>query len=180
MNSLSDIISNKPLALAILSSIQTGLDFPIHLAGSTRRNVVQEALDTAIRDINEHSKGQLFQRFIEFGPKEPDVSSKNYLDDTECESCIEFIHSHMVNRFKGELAELLAIEPCANLIGTLRTKGKLADDVECYFGDIVQERRRLREAWMGLTVNGGSACFGSDATNQRLERSAKEQRLLAA
>lgn len=153
MSTLGEIVSNEQLADAVLSSVQTGLDHSLHLAASTSTSVVQSALNAAIRDINEHQKGRLFQRFLEYGPfgagdsVESAAENCRELDDTECGTCIEFIHSHMVNRFKGELAELLAIEPCVRLIGDLRTSHVLPEDVEVYFGDTIQERRRVRGEW---------------------------------
>ena len=58
--------------------------------------------------------------------------------------CVQFIFWHMVNRFKGELAELLAIEPCYNLVGQLEDEGVLPEGVHIYFGDMVHERRRVK------------------------------------
>ena len=153
MSTLGEIISNEPLALAVISSIQTELDQRAHLAGSTPSDVVKCALESAIRDINDHDKGRLFQRFIEYGPFEagdvavPCANSDRELTDAECGDCIEFIHSHMVNRFKGELAELLAIEPCVRLIRELQADEKLPDEAAVYFGDTIQERRRVRGKW---------------------------------
>lgn len=157
-NSLGEIISNEPLALDILVSVETAIsDFGTYLAGSTFKEVLQNALDASIRDIKEHPNGKLFQRFIEYGPQdenpipESTTKSEKELTDAECEKCIEFIHSHMVNRFKGELAELLSIKPCLHLINQLKDLGTLPDDTLLYFGDTIQERRQVRGKWAGFT-----------------------------
>ncbi len=64
----------------------------------------------------------------------------------------------MVNRFKGELAELLALAPCITLVEQLRAQGNLPDDIQLYWGGLVQERRRIRggtgnrkSEWGGFT-----------------------------
>ena len=151
-NCLSEIIANEPLSVAIQASVEAGLkNARVILAGSTFDDVIQAAMDAAIRDINEHPKGKLFQRPIEYGPlgaAEVEVSgSGRELSDVECGECVEFIHSHMVNRFKGELAEMLAIEPCAMLAEELQGGGVLPGDIELHFGDTIQERKRFRGDW---------------------------------
>ena len=65
------------------------------------------------------------------------------LSDPECGSCVEFIYSHMVNRFKGELAELLALEPCISLFRHCQAEGDLPLNVELYWGELVHERRQV-------------------------------------
>jgi len=49
----------------------------------------------------------------------------------------------MVNRFKGELAELLALEPCIRLIRELQEGRNLFPVADSYWGDMIQERRKL-------------------------------------
>ena len=51
----------------------------------------------------------------------------------------------MVNRFKGELAELLALKPCIELVQTLQDENRLPPDIQIHWGDMVQERRRSRK-----------------------------------
>ncbi len=101
---------------------------------------------------------------IEYGPRNPDEpealtsDDETTLSDHECGSCVEFIYSHMVNRFKGELAELLALEPCVRLIQRLQQERHLPSGIHFYWGEMVQERRRTRRAngeskarWGGFT-----------------------------
>jgi hypothetical protein len=45
----------------------------------------------------------------------------------------------MVTRFKGELAELLAIEPCLRLIQELKSKKRISSLAQLYWGDSIQE-----------------------------------------
>ncbi|NWG03562.1 MAG: hypothetical protein HXY44_11975 [Syntrophaceae bacterium] len=152
IDEIASIVHNRPLASAIYRSVASGLDCPfVHLVSCrTVYELFKRSLDSAIRDIEEHPKGKLFQRLIEYGPHNPDVPEslisdhKTTLSDPECGTCVEFIYSHMVNRFKGELAELLAIDPCIALIQQLRRKGHLPSDVQLFWGEMIQERRKVK------------------------------------
>ena len=163
---IASIIGNRLLASAIHRSVASALGCPfVHLVdGKTVQDVFKRSLDAAIRDIEEHPRGKLFRRLIEYGPRnrdEPEVltsDDETTLSDHECGSCVEFIYSHMVNRFKGELAELLALEPCVTLVQRLQQKQHLPSGVHLYWGEMVQERRRTRKTngeyktrWGGFT-----------------------------
>ena len=163
---IPSITGNRLLASAIRKSVALALGCPfVHLVdGKSVQDVFKRSLDAAIRDIEEHPRGKLFRRLIEYGPRNPDepeaLTSDNEttLSDHECGSCVEFIYSHMVNRFKGELAELLALEPCAALVERVQGKRHLPSGIRLYWGEMVQERRRNRRGneeskarWGGFT-----------------------------
>ena len=143
-------MGDGPLAKGIFESVATALGCPqVHLAsGKTVWEVFEASLNAAIRDIETHPQGRLFRRLIEYGPALPDAPALSVSDgqailsDPECGSCVNFIHSHMVNRFKGELAELLALEPCIALAQKLQQEGRLPRETAVYWGDSIQERRR--------------------------------------
>jgi hypothetical protein len=145
---MASVIDNWPLAASLCRSIRTGLATPfVHLDGGTSaEGVFQASLKAAIRDIESHPRGRLFRRLIEFGPHNPDEpvaltsDDKTTLSDPECGDCVEFIFSHMVNRFKGELAELLAIEPCVELVQGLVRNGRVPSEIQLHWGSLVQER----------------------------------------
>ena len=148
---IASIIHNRPLGSAVCESVAWGLGCSfIHIEGKSVWGVFERSLDAAIRDIEGHPRGKLFRRLIEYGPHNPDETEaltsdgEGILSDPECGKCVEFIFSHMVNRFKGELAELLAIEPCQKLVGQLENEGVLPEGVHIYFGDMVHERRRVK------------------------------------
>jgi hypothetical protein len=149
-NKISSVIGNQFLASAIHKSVSLALRTPfVHLvSGKTVWDIFKHSLDAAIRDIEKHPQGKLFRRLIEYGPYNPDdpealvSDGKTTLSDMECGSCVEFIYSHMINRFKGELAELLAIEPCITLIRQLQRERYLPSNVHFYWGEMIQERRR--------------------------------------
>ena len=162
---IASIIHNQPLADAIQKSVSLGLTTPFfhHVSGKTVWGIFQHSLDEAIRDIEEHPQGHLFRRLVEFGPHDPDEpkvlesDGKTLLSDKECGTCVEFVFSLMVNRFKGELAELLAIEPCIALVRNFQNKGSLSASVRLYWGDVIKERRKITKRKTGEVVWGGFA-----------------------
>lgn len=167
---IASIIGNRLLASAIHRSVASALGCPfVHLvSGATEWNVFEKSLDAAIRDIEEHPRGKLFRRLIEYGPHDPDYpealvsDGKTTLSDPECGSCVEFIYSHMVNRFKGELAELLALEPCIALIQQLQQEGHLPPSAHLYWGEMIRERRRIRKTGEECNIQWGSFTKGAD------------------
>src|SRR3990170_2992133 len=120
---IAAIIHHEPLARALCDSIRAALDAPdvVLLGAPSVWEVFDQSLKAAVRDIEDHPRGQLFRRLIAYGPLNPDdpenapTDGQTTLSDLECGQCVEFIFSHMINRFKGELAELLAIQPCLEL-----------------------------------------------------------------
>jgi hypothetical protein len=148
---VGSIIKNRPLAEAICQSIDLALKHKwVHLGGPKDVwKIFKGSLESAIRDIEEHPRGALFRRLIEYGaqaPDDPEVQrggERRRLSYDECGSCVDFIYSHMVNRFKGELAELLALEPCVKLVKTLQGDNNLSLNADLYWGDMVQERRKV-------------------------------------
>jgi len=170
IDKIASIIHNQPLASAIYKSVSSALRCPfVYTIGDhTVWGVFKRSLDAAIRDIEEHPRGKLFRRLIEYGPHHPDdpeslsSDSESILSDPECGVCVQFIFSHMINRFKGELAELLSIEPCLELVNQLRNKGLLPESVKLYTGDMVQERRRTRVRDGRSNAHWGSYTKGAD------------------
>ena len=165
---MARIVANRPLAEAIYRSVDTGLRCAsAHIANDkTVWGVFKHSLDAAIRDIKEHPRGKLFQRLLEYGtPRDdPEVlisDGKTFLSDPECGSCVDFIYSHMINRFKGELAELLALGPCLSLIHELKQKGHISSLTHLYWGDMIQEPRQINPE-SGNSQQWGSFTKGAD------------------
>jgi hypothetical protein len=167
---IAAIVGNRQLAVDIHKSISSALRCPfVHFsAGKTVWAVFEHSLNTAIRDIEKHPRGKLFRRLIEFGPHDPDdpetvdSDGETVLSDPECESCVEFIYSHMVNRFKGELGELLALDSCLKLVQQLRAKGRVSSNTVLYWGDAIQERRRQKSPSGHGVTRLGSFTKGAD------------------
>jgi hypothetical protein len=167
---IASIIHNYPLASAIHRSVASALINPIIFINNCDSvwDIFKGSLDAAIRDIEEHPRGKLFRRLIEYGPHHPDdpkslkSDGETTLSDPECGLCVQFIFSHMINRFKGELAELLSLEPCLQLVDQLKNEGLLPKGINLYWGDMVQERRRINITRGNLNTQWGSYTKGAD------------------
>ena len=159
VSAIAKIIDDPYLARSIHHSIEVALATPgVHLhGGATPADVFHAALGTAVRDIADHPLGRLFQRFVRDGPldgTEPADGKTERLTDAEVGTAVRFIHAHMVNRFKGELAELLALEPCLALL-----RAELgATAAELYWGETVEQRVRRR----GAGASWGTFTKGAD------------------
>ena len=167
---IASIIGSESLASAIRSSTAPGLACSsVHLVGGkTVWDIFKRSLNAASRDIEKHPRGKLFRRLIEYGPHNPadpealTGDGETTLSDPEGGLCVEFIFSHMVNRFKGELAELLALDPCIGLIQRLQRGGQLASDSQLYWGEMVQERRQTGRSGAECSARWGSFTKGAD------------------
>jgi hypothetical protein len=163
---ITSIIGNKQLSKALYQSISVGLNSSMAqlTSGNSVWDIFDHSLKESIRDIEAHPRGKIFRRLIEYGSyqqDEPEIISsdnKTTLTDRECEKCIEFIYSSMVNRFKGELAELLAIESCITHIKELCQNEILPSDITLFWGDTIKEGRRIKlnsidngPKWSGFT-----------------------------
>jgi hypothetical protein len=177
---MARIIGNRPLAEAIYRSVDLALkSSDIQLAGDKAVwDIFERSLNAAIRDIEEHPRGELFRRLIEYGPPTdgPEVlesDDKTLLSDPECGSCVEFIYSHMVNRFKGELAELLALEPCISHVDELKQKGHISSGARLFWGDMIQEKN-IKSGSEEFTKSWGNFTKGADGLIADLVGKAQE------
>lgn len=167
---IAEIVSNTSLASSIAGSIATALGHPSNSVrvGATPWEVFKHSLDAAIRNIETHRLGNLFRRLVEYGPQpfgEPEVlvsDQETVLSDPELGQCIEFIYSHMVNRFKGEMAELLALEACCSLVDRLYYERKLPRETKLFWGESVQERRYRPKAVKSGECHWGGFTKGAD------------------
>jgi hypothetical protein len=149
---ITSIISNHNLAAALHKSISLGLsNSHVKLLNKNSvKEIFDNLLNEAIRNIEEHPRGHLFKRLIEYGPLNPDekdisaYKENTILSDEECVSAINFIFSFIINRFKGELAELLAIEPCIRLLENLKEKGEVSKGAFLCFGDYIREYQKKK------------------------------------
>ncbi|MCH7965146.1 MAG: hypothetical protein IH852_14540 [Bacteroidetes bacterium] len=149
---ITSIIVNKHLASALYKSISKGLTTPYVklLNENSVKDVFTDSLNLAIRDIQNHPRGHLFKRLIEYGPLNPDekdssaYKANTILSDKECISAVNFIFSFIINRFKGELAELLAIEPCIKLVENLKEQGSVTKVAFLCFGDYIHEYQKKK------------------------------------
>lgn len=137
---------DRDLADDVILSIEHALDHGVVFpAGNSPLTIFQASVADSIRDIEAHPKGALLQRFLTDGPYEGDgpipaaVSSKR-LSDAETASAVAFVLSHVVNSFKGALAELLALRPCVQLTDELKRGGRIPQETRIFAGDAVAVR----------------------------------------
>ena len=143
-----------PLAESVQSSLQRSLAAGTAFEyGSCPLEVFQHAVDGAIRDIRQHPRGELLQRFITQGPYEregpfPSELTGSRLTDDDTARAIRFVFSWMVNSFQGRLAELLAAGPSLELLEVLKKQHQVPDSARVFVGDAVTAPR--------LTGTGGA------------------------
>jgi len=136
-------ILGKTLGGDVRSAIGTALKAGVRFRGPARPSAIfRDAADASIREIESQPRGTLFQRFLRDGPYErpgpiPRALVGKRLSDQETASAITFIYSHMVNCFKGHIAELLASRPCNECVQQLRGQRRLPRQARLYIGDIV-------------------------------------------
>ncbi len=167
---VATIIGNSRLAAAIYRALRAALDsrlVRLPLA-QTPWDIFEHSLKSAIRDIENHPRGKLFRRLFVHGPDDPGqperwtFDGETKLSDVECGLSVEFIYSHMVNRFKGELAELLAVEPVLKLVGSLVKGRYLPSTVRLYWGETIQQRSRPLRAGNSKQDRWGAFTKGAD------------------
>jgi hypothetical protein len=175
---IAGVVGHPKLAESIFFSIRSALHSPfVRLDGNGDEwDVFERSLNTAIYDIeaDPHQRGDLFKRLLLYGPHDPDDSivessdGKTMLSDSECGACIEFIFSHMVNRFQGELGELLALDPCIRLVEQLKKDGKLPENALLYSGNAIQEKNKIAGEWKDF-VKGADGLVVCEIQNQAHE-----------
>jgi len=138
-----ELVGSK-LGRDIESSLQAALAGGVVFPSKTGPlSIFRKALAASIRSIESHPRGRLFQDFLIKGPYEdageiPPGFIDRRLSDAETASAITFIHSHMVNCFKGAVTELLATRACLHVLKPLQQNGSLPSQANLYIGDAVR------------------------------------------
>jgi hypothetical protein len=138
--------------------IVTSISSNLH-AGATSMKVASEirrrfedALKAALTDIKMSKKVQLAKSFI---------SEQSDLTVKEIGSCLDFITSHMITTFQGDLAEFLSVKICVDTIDLLKREGRLPQNATLVWGGDICERSRTKHPgnWLkgadGLIVMAG-------------------------
>jgi len=101
------------------------------------RHAVASAIDAIER------RGTLLRRFLVPGPYHGDgpVPASSHLSDQDCVKAVTLIYSHVVNCFKGQLAELLALDATSSLIRHLKDDGYIPESADWFVGDAVMPGR---------------------------------------
>ncbi|MDG6912437.1 MAG: hypothetical protein JRN35_05080 [Nitrososphaerota archaeon] len=69
------------------------------------------------------------------------------MTDEEVGRVLEMVYSHMVNRFKGDLAEILAIGPVSRFLRDLKEKGVAPPQARYVMGPAILEPEQGRGGW---------------------------------
>jgi hypothetical protein len=116
----------------------------------TPEEMFGHAIDSAIQVIER--RGELLRRFVFPGPYEeegsiPDDDVGRRLSDDDTERAVTMLYCHVVNSFKGQIAEILSLAPCAQLFEHLRSTGRIPENSLLYVGDAARPRssRGLRK-----------------------------------
>jgi hypothetical protein len=169
----TSLVQNRHLAKSLSESISIGLTHPKIrlLIQDSVKKIFDNSLNAAIRDIENHPHGQLFQRLIEYGPLNPDeddlsaYKENTILSDEECASAVNFIFSFIINRFKGELAELLSIQPCFTLFEELKKKNRVSKNAFICFGDYIQEYKKSKKDTTHISAKGADGLIAEKSNN---------------
>lgn len=109
----------------------------------TSKQVFQSEMMSVIRAIENRPRFDLLKRFIAHGSLLPSwekkfQNSKRCLDDDELADCVNFVTGHMITKFQGKLAEMLAAAPIADQVSKLAGSGKLPPDRDLVFGSAIR------------------------------------------
>jgi hypothetical protein len=134
---------SEDVKAALEAALSSGVDFA---EGDDAIVIFRKALAGSIRSIESHPRGRLFQEFLLKGPYEdvgdiPTAFIGQRLSDADTAAAITFIHSFMVNCFKGAVTELLAVKACLQLMQRLQRDGELPAEARLYVGDSVGVHR---------------------------------------
>lgn len=134
-DTIARIVGHPDLAEELVTSMRAGLaESPIR--GDPDVLVAERffaARDAATLDMDSHPTGDLLKALIK-----EDWEQTN----TKVVRCLEFIYSHMVNKFKGDLAEFLAVRLCTELAQEWKRDGQLPPGAHFIWGSDLRERRR--------------------------------------
>lgn len=136
------------------------------LYGHSLADHLRAMVSATTRDVETHPTGRLFTRLVREGPEFEDAPYSNDrrlggpLSDLEAEEAVEFVHSYMVNHFKGQLAELLALGPVMDRIELLFPQELSRDSLRLYVGGSIRQsesaegdRDRLTQGADGLLLH---------------------------
>lgn len=129
----------------------------------------QASLAEIIGAIQETRRFALLKRFIVHGCLLPSWYTKsnnspNPLKDGELVKCVNFITGHMVTKFQGELAEILARQALRDFMLDLQADGELPVDSSLVFGDEI----RCRSPRCRGSVKGPDALYVTAPANAKI------------
>jgi len=126
-------------------ALQATLTFDDPLQMAKKR--FREQMADVIRGIRSHGRFDFLKRFISHGSLLPEWETKfknspRALDDEELAAVVNFISGHMVSKFQGKLAEILAEASLRKLILRLQKDGDLPVSGRFVPGGLIRCRPR--------------------------------------
>jgi hypothetical protein len=143
---IANIVGHARLAQELATSIRAGLA-QNHISGDLNSMVIEHFLaarDAVTLDVDSHPTGTLLKSLL---------FEESEWTNAEVVKCLRFIYYHMVNKFKGNLAEFLAIRPCTQLVQDWKQAGLLPAEACYVWGNDIKEQKtsdidkRGRQAW---------------------------------
>ena len=139
---LEDILGNPDFSRIMLEAL--AVDVQRGRATTDQERLRKEAFDAMVGRVAKHVREQAraanVYRFLE---------DQSRLTEDELVDTFEFIYSHLVNHFKGEIAETLARSVLRDGVHALVQSGRLPAGTEIIPGADIQARqvRRGRSGW---------------------------------
>lgn len=143
---IGGIVGHTGLAQDLAKSIRVGLA-EARINGGLDPMVIEHfyaARDAVTLDVDTHPTGTLLKSLL---------SEESERTNAEVVKCLRFIYYHMVNKFKGNLAEFLAIQLCTELVQEWKRAGFLPAETYYVWGNDIKEQKtsdlnkRGRQAW---------------------------------
>jgi hypothetical protein len=130
-----DVLASLDRSRAYFSS-ETGVP-------PTAEQVFRAEMTAVTEAIAKRSRFALLKRFIAHGSKLPSWETKfqdspGHLSDDELAVCVNFVTGHMVSKFQGKLAEMLAAAPISDLAAELIESGELPAGGSLVFGSSIR------------------------------------------
>jgi len=151
------ILSNDVLATVLLDGLRACARRPwVVMRNRNENEVVTSALDRAAKILGEHPHAHLLERLVQYGPlgeDDPmDLSTRadGPLTDHEAAQVLEVIFASMVNHFKGDLAEIVALPALVGFIESRLSAILRGGTVRLYLGECVRQRLPTQQAGLGL------------------------------
>ena len=117
---LADLLKDDDPAFGILESVCGRFGPPPSLREACHNldRLIDAALNAVGQDLARHPRISTLRQLIE---------DDRELTDEEVGCVLELIYSHMVNRFKGDLAEILAIGACSEYLHAAVDSGRIPE-----------------------------------------------------
>ncbi len=154
VRALGRLLGDPDLAKGLLEATKSWEGAPHGVSPSkSLGNLISDSLVAVGANLKQHPHRALLFRLMQ---------DDRSLTDEEVGQVLEMIYSHMVNRFKGDLAEILAINPASRFLRGLKKEGIAPPHARYVMGPSILEPGQRRKGW----AKGADGLFVADR-NQR-------------